>query len=70
MLLSFRPNSIALSSRVPQRDSHADIEEGMDHMDGVRDRQTGKDRPRIRDKQVDGGKVRGKQIHRDSTKRN
>lgn len=39
-------------------------------MDGVRDRQTGKDRPRIRDKQVDGGKVRGKQIHRDSTKRN
>lgn len=70
MLLSFRPNSITLSSRVPQRDSHADIEEGMNHMDGVRDRQTGKDRPRIRDKQVDGGKVRGKQIHRDSTKRN
>lgn len=65
MLLSFRPNSIALSSRVPQRGRPADIEEGMDYTNGVRDRQTGKDRSRIRDKQVDGGKVRGKQIHRD-----
>lgn len=35
-------------------------------MDRVRNRQTGKDRPRIRDKQADGGKVRRKQIHRES----
>lgn len=31
----------------------------MDHMDRVRNRQAGKDRPRIRDKQADGGKARG-----------
>lgn len=39
-------------------------------MDRVRNRQTGKDRPRIRDEQADGGKVRGKQIYRESSSRN